>query len=66
LRQPLRLIEANPAILFSRELPAENDALRRAFVGLMTAFHGILAGELARAKPAPFARISIRRMASCC
>ena len=65
----LGLIEANPAIpaiLFSRELRVENDELRRTFVGLMTAFHGILAGELARAKPAPFARISIRVMARCC
>lgn len=49
-----------------RELRVENDPLGQAFVGLMTAFHGILAGELARAKPAPFARISIRRMAPCC
>lgn len=49
----LNLIEAHPAIpaiLFSRELRVENDALRLAFVGLMTAFHGILAGELARAR----------------
>lgn len=51
----LNLIEANPAIpaiLFSRELRVENDALRQVFVGLMTAFHGILAGELARAREA--------------
>lgn len=51
----LRLIEANPAIpaiLFSRELRVENGALRQSFLGLMTTFHGILAGELARAKEA--------------
>lgn len=51
----LRLIEAHPAIpaiLFSRELRVENGALRQTFVGLMTAFHGILAGELARAREA--------------
>ncbi len=55
VRAQLNLIEANPAIpaiLFSRELRVENDALRLAFVGLMTAFHGILAGELARARKA--------------
>ena len=28
----------------------ENDELRRTFVGLMTAFHGILAGQLAAAR----------------
>ncbi len=51
----LGLIEANPAIpaiLFSRELRVENDELRRTFVGLMTAFHGILAGQLAAARDA--------------
>ncbi|MBC7313317.1 MAG: TetR/AcrR family transcriptional regulator [Rhizobium sp.] len=51
----LGLIEANPAIpaiLFSRELRVENDVLRQSFVGLMTAFHGILAGELAAARDA--------------
>lgn len=51
----LGLIEANPAIpaiLFSRELRVENDALRQAFVALMTAFHGVLAGELAQAREA--------------
>lgn len=55
VRAQLNLIEANPAIpaiLFSRELRVENNALRLAFVGLMTAFHGILAGELARARKA--------------
>lgn len=55
VRAQLNLIEANPAIpaiLFSRELRVENDALRQAFVGLMTTFHGILAGELARARKA--------------
>ena len=49
----LGLIEANPAIpaiLFSRELRVEDDELRRTFVGLMTAFHGILAGQLAAAR----------------
>ena len=51
----LNLIEAHPAIpaiLFSRELRVENGALRQTFVGLMTTFHGILAGELARAREA--------------
>lgn len=51
----LGLIEANPAIpaiLFSRELRVENDNLRQSFVGLMTAFHRILAGELAAARDA--------------
>lgn len=51
----LNLIEAHPAIpaiLFSRELRVENSALRQTFVGLMTTFHGILAGELARAREA--------------
>jgi AcrR family transcriptional regulator len=49
----LGLIETNPAIpaiLFSRELRVENDALRQAFGGLMTTFHGILAAELAQAR----------------
>ncbi len=42
----LRLIRATPAIpaiLFSRELHSENDALRRAFLALLGRFHGRLA-----------------------
>lgn len=48
----LGLIETNPAIpaiLFSRELRVENDALRQTFAGLMATFHGMLAGELTQA-----------------
>ena len=58
----LGLIEANPAIpaiLFSRELRVANDALRQTFVGLMTTFHGILAGELARAREAGTIRLDL-------
>lgn len=49
----LRLIEATPAIpaiLFSRELHVENDALRARFLDLMRRFHRTIAGEVRRAQ----------------
>ena len=49
----LRLIQATPAIpaiLFSRELHAENDFLRKSVLGLMNRFHAAIAGEIAKAQ----------------
>ena len=51
----LRQIEAMPAIpsiLFSRELQAENEALRQSVAGLMTELVALLAAELARGQRA--------------
>lgn len=48
----LRLIEATPAIpaiLFSRELHVENEALRARFLDLMRRLHRTIAGEVRRA-----------------
>ncbi|CAG0962102.1 Nucleoid occlusion factor SlmA [Myxococcaceae bacterium] len=52
IRAQLELIESTPAIpaiLFSRELHAENDTLRRAVFELMNAFRTAIAGEIRRA-----------------
>ncbi|MEF2545635.1 TetR/AcrR family transcriptional regulator [Aurantimonas sp. E1-2-R+4] len=49
----LRLIQATPAIpaiLFSRELHAENDFLRKSVLGLMNRFHAAIAGQIAKAQ----------------
>ncbi|MCB2054357.1 MAG: TetR/AcrR family transcriptional regulator [Geminicoccaceae bacterium] len=49
----LRLIAATPAvpaILFSRELHAENDLLRGQFLSLMHRFHAAVAGEIEAAQ----------------
>lgn len=51
----LRLIQSTPAIpaiLFSRELHTKNKGLRRAFFGLMSRFHRVIAGLAARAQDA--------------
>lgn len=48
----LRLIQSTPAIpaiLFSRELHTKNKGLRKAFLGLMSRFHGLIAGLVAQA-----------------
>ena len=50
MRAQLRLVRslpAIPAILFSRELQAGNQGLRRTFLGFMQRFHDVLAGVLA-------------------
>ena len=49
----LRLIEATPAIpaiLFSRELHAENDILRKSVLAVMIRFHATIAREIAEAQ----------------
>ena len=49
----LRLIEATPAIpaiLFSRELHAENDILRKSVLAVMNRFHATIAREIAGAQ----------------
>ncbi len=53
VRRHLQLIEqtpALPAILFSREMHLENEALRKAFFGTMQKFHDHLKELLAQAK----------------
>lgn len=48
----LRLIQSTPAIpaiLFSRELHTKNKGLRKAFFGLMSRFHRLIAGLVAQA-----------------
>jgi len=48
----LRLIQSTPAIpaiLFSRELHTKNKGLRKAFFGLMSRFHRLIAGLMAQA-----------------
>jgi len=53
VRRHLELIEATPAlpaILFSREMHLENEALRRAFFGTMQKFHGHLVDLLEEGK----------------
>lgn len=48
----LRLIQSTPAIpaiLFSRELHTKNKGLRTAFFGIMSRFHGLIAGLVAQA-----------------
>jgi AcrR family transcriptional regulator len=48
----LRLIQSTPAIpaiLFSRELHTKNKGLRTAFFGLMSRFHGLIAGLVTQA-----------------
>lgn len=55
VRAQLRVIEATPAvpaILFSRELHVENDALRAAILHLMSDFHAALARDLAAGRDA--------------
>ncbi|MCO6411454.1 MAG: TetR/AcrR family transcriptional regulator [Thiogranum sp.] len=50
VRAQLRLIRtlpAIPALLFSRELQAGDQGLRRTFLGFMRRFHSVLAGVLA-------------------
>lgn len=49
----MRLIQATPAIpaiLFSRELHAENDILRKSVLGVMKRFHAAIAREVACAQ----------------
>lgn len=51
----LRLIQSTPAIpaiLFSRELHTKNKGLRKAFFGLLSRFHRVIADMAARAKEA--------------
>lgn len=51
----LRLIQSTPAIpaiLFSRELHAKNKGLRKAFLGLMSRFHRLIAGLVTQARDA--------------
>ncbi len=51
----LRLIQSTPAIpaiLFSRELHTKNKGLRKAFFGLMSRFHLLIADLVARAREA--------------
>lgn len=51
----LRLIQSTPAIpaiLFSRELHAKNEGLRKAFFGLMSRFHLLITDLVARAREA--------------
>lgn len=51
----LRLIQSTPAIpaiLFSRELHAENAALRKALFGLMSRFHGVVSQSVSEARAA--------------
>jgi AcrR family transcriptional regulator len=55
LAAQLRLIQSTPAIpaiLFSRELHMKNQGLRKAFFGLMSRFHAVIAGLLAEARDA--------------
>lgn len=42
----IRTVPAIPAILFSRELHAGNEALRNAFLRLLTEFRGVVAGHV--------------------
>jgi AcrR family transcriptional regulator len=49
----LRLIQSTPAIpaiLFSRELHAENDLLRKSVFSLLGRFHGVLAEQIVQAQ----------------
>ena len=48
----IRSTPAVPAILFSRELHAENESLRKAFFGLMGKFRRLLADLVAKARDA--------------
>ena len=51
----LRLIQSTPAIpaiLFSRELHTKNKGLRKAFFGLMSRFHRLIAGLVTQARDA--------------
>lgn len=51
----LRLIRSTPAIpaiLFSRELHTKNKGLRKAFFGLMSRFHRLIAGLVTQARDA--------------
>lgn len=53
IQAQFQLIESTPAIpaiLFSRELHAENDVLRKAVFHLMGRFHKTIAGEVAKAQ----------------
>ncbi len=58
----LRLIQSTPAIpaiLFSRELHTKNKGLRKAFFGLMTRFHRMIADLVAQACKADELRIDL-------
>ena len=53
MRRHMKLIESTPAlpaILFSREMHIENEALRKAFFGTMTLFHDYIVTLLEKAK----------------
>lgn len=50
--QLIQSVPAIPAILFSRELHTKNEGLRRAFFGLLSRFHWVLAERAGRAKEA--------------